>query len=194
MTLRTQTRPLTLRLQQRLPLTHHQVNGTYSILKCFTGCRDSVLFFTGLVPSIPEVPITTIESITIAFCLLLLLSLMLSVFCLRKMYLQGVCVTSTNWMCYRYKSCCDIKCLLPPLSQLTATVLRSKISPSGTQNISFLMGLGLNPTCSFSYEAFHLSSSMSQSRPAEDIMYFSTGDVENQVHTNKPSVILTRLY
>lgn len=178
MTLRTQTRPLTLRLQQCRPLTHHQVNGTYSILKYFTGCRDSMLFFTGLVPSIPEFPITTIESITIAFCLLLLLSLVLSVFCLRKMYLQGVCVTSTDWMCYCYKSCCDIKCLLLPLSQLTATVLQSKISPSGTQNLSFSMGLELNPTCSFSYEAFHLSSSMSQSRPAEDTTFFSASDVQ----------------
>lgn len=148
-----------------------------------------MLFFTGLVPSIPEVPITTIESITIAFCLLLLLSLVLSVFCLGKMYLQGVCVTSTDLMCHRYKSCCDIQCLLPPLSQLTATVLQSKISPSETQNLSFLMGLGLNLTCSFSYEAFHLSSSMTQSRPAEDTTYFSASDVQNQVHMNKSSVI-----
>lgn len=184
MTLRTQTRPLTLCLQQRLPLTHHQVNGTYSIWKCLTGRQDSMLFLTGLVPSLPEVPVTTIESITIAFYLLLLLSLVLSVFCLRKMYLQGVCVTSTDWMCFRCKSCCDIKCWLPPLSQLTATVLQSKISPSGTQNLSFLMGLGLNLTWSFSYEAFHLSSSMSQSQPAEDITYFSARDVQNQVHTN----------
>ncbi|TNM85451.1 hypothetical protein fugu_007722 [Takifugu bimaculatus] len=37
---------------------------------------------------VTEFPITTIESITIVFCLLLLLSLVLSVFCLCKMYLQ----------------------------------------------------------------------------------------------------------
>lgn len=127
-----QTRRLTLRLQQHLPLKTSQVNSACFILKLFTGCLYSMLYFTGLVPSFPEVPMTTIKTITLIFCCLFLLTLALSFGYTHKMYLQGVCdindVTAVSIL-YVYL-------FLRLLSQLKDTVL--KISLSGPWSSFFL--------------------------------------------------------
>lgn len=147
-----QTRPLTPHLQQHLPPKTHQVNSAHLIFKGFPGCLYSTLYFTGLVPSFPEVPMTTVEAITVIFCCLFLLALALSFGYTHKMCLQGVCDINRHSSSY-------IICLLVFTSspQLKATVLKDSLSGPWSY---FLLVFHL--TCSSTYEAFNQSSRTSQ--------------------------------
>lgn len=55
-------------------------------IQVLTGC----VHFTGLVPSFPEVAMTTTKSVVIIFCCLILLALALSFGYTCKVYLEGV--------------------------------------------------------------------------------------------------------
>lgn len=143
-----QTRPLTPCLRQHLPLQTIQVNSAYLIFQSIPCWPYSSSYFTGLIPSFPEVPTTTMTTIPVIFCCLFLLALALSFGYTHKMSLQGVCDINRQDMWQQFLYYVDWS--LPLLSQLKATVL--KASPSGPRSY-FLFVFKL--TCLSSYEAFN---------------------------------------
>lgn len=149
------TRPLTPCLQQRLPLQTIQVNSAYLISKSFPDWPYSSSDFTGLIPSFPEVPTTTIATIPVIFCCLFLLALALSFGYTHKMCLQGVCDINRQDMWQQFVHYFYWSLLL--LSQLKATVLKASLSGPWSY---FLFVFKL--TCLSSYEALNWSSCSSQ--------------------------------